>query len=520
MSSPTIASNNLHGLNESIAANLATAFPTTPKRTTPNSAKKRRQMPDLSRPTATPGHGAKMSMIFRDAATSLQGSRLPMYQASSNIKRRRLPSSQARSIKFGSTCPDDTIVSSTLQSPLKISQYLGKSCEPEWASSDVSRHRVSGVGPYSPRQTPLTKAGRATLGTLGATTDMPDVCLADTLSVSVASLPSPIEEEGKEPISSGFVTPVAPTPNLVEKPENMQYPILEDVRSLRSSSDASILGSDSDDLDFDHSMPFKLPFPHSDAEEAPRSQIDSWLEGIVNATTSGFSRSPKRCEGRGDLLIDDASFPRRMTPNLSTPIRTQLSPSKSKQDLQSPSGASSDKENISPFKNSFSPTPPGKPQTRTPSRVHQTDILPTLQSTKTLRFVRPLTPQGYLSLPPKRKRACVDRVASSRTEKETLTARKDFTIHEDQLAEALTQLSPDIERYRKGRGPRRARCMSYWDEDILQPGSQCVPMDVDDNDGTMGKGKQLLGELSQTIGSTMKRPPVEEAGSRSFDAKA
>ena len=74
------------------------------------------------------------------------------------------------------------------------------------------------------------------------------------------------------------------------------------------------------------------------------------------------------------------------------------------------------------------------------------------------------------------------------------TSRRDFTIHEDQLAEALAQLSPDVERHRKGKGPRRERCMSYWDEDILRPGLQCVPMDVDSFGESAGKGKEVLGE--------------------------
>lgn len=66
------------------------------------------------------------------------------------------------------------------------------------------------------------------------------------------------------------------------------------------------------------------------------------------------------------------------------------------------------------------------------------------------------------------------------------TARRDFTIHEDQLAEALAQLTPDVERHRRGRGPKRERCLSYWDQDILQPSSQCVPTDVD-GDGERGR---------------------------------
>ena len=34
----------------------------------------------------------------------------------------------------------------------------------------------------------------------------------------------------------------------------------------------------------------------------------------------------------------------------------------------------------------------------------------------------------------------------------------------------MVQLSPDVECYRKGRGPRRDRCGSYWDMDVIRMG--------------------------------------------------
>ena len=113
-------------------------------------------------------------------------------------------------------------------------------------------------------------------------------------------------------------------------------------------------------------------------------------------------------------------------------------------------------------------------------------------------------------------------MASSRAKGETSVAYRDFTIHEDQLAEALAQLSPDVARHRKGRGPKRERCVSYWDEDILQPGSPCVPMDTDDG-GEMigkGKGKQVLDESEQTVEPATERPFVQKAGSASFQFQA
>ncbi|CAD6585553.1 MAG: hypothetical protein ASARMPRED_002190 [Alectoria sarmentosa] len=525
---------NLHNPNQAVAANPA-VLPITPRRPTPNSAKKRRQMPDLSRPTATPGHGAKMSMIFRDAATSFQGSRLSICKPSSNIKRPRLPLSQARSIKFGSTGQDDTMVSSGLGNPLNMTRYLGASCELEFPSSEVSRRGAYGVGLHSPTPRPLTKAGRTTLGTLtnqfhGEAIRNGGMSLEDTLGVNSASLPSQIEEGGKKSISSGFATPIVPTPKSVANLEEAKYPILENWRSLRSSSNESILGSDNEDLHSTHGVPLILPFPRSDVEEAPRSDIDTWLNETVEATTIGLSRSLKLFHGTEDLLTNDISFSRNMAPNPSCPIRLGASPSRLKQGMQSPSGASSNKESVSSSKCSSSPTRPSAQyhQTRTPSRFCQTNPQPTLQHADALPFTRPLTPQGHLSLPPSRKRARVDDFATSRAETEISTARRDFTIHEDKLAEALAQLSPDVERHRKGRGPKRERCMSYWDEDILQPDSQCVPMEMDGAGERMGmgkgkgkgKGKQVLDESKQAIELTMEKPFVKEAGSASFDFKA
>lgn len=100
------------------------------------------------------------------------------------------------------------------------------------------------------------------------------------------------------------------------------------------------------------------------------------------------------------------------------------------------------------------------------------------------------------------------------------TARRDFTIHEDQVAGALAQLSPDVERHRKGRGPRRERCASYWDEDILRPGLQSVPMDVDGGGKMARKGKRMLGGMEQADGSRTEKKFGEEVGSAKFQFEA
>ena len=298
MLSPTIRPKSSQTLNQSAATNHASTLPITPRRPAPNSAQKRRQVPHLSRPEATPSHGVKMSMIFRDAANALQGSGLSPNQKSSNIKKSRLPLSQARGTKFGSTGQDE---------------FPG----------------VSDIGPRYSTPTHLTNAGRATLRIttdqcLDAATVAGGMLVDETMRVGGASSPLRIED-GKEPISSGFATPISKTPDFVQNPEEVKYPMLDDWRSLRSRSSASIFGSNNDDLHSTHGVPFFLPFPCSDAE-APRSDIATWLNGVAEAASSGLSSSPSQSHDRMDLSINDAPFRQSIALSLSSPTNGRLSP--------------------------------------------------------------------------------------------------------------------------------------------------------------------------------------------------
>ena len=516
--SPAMTLDRIQLQNDFIAGNLAAAFPTTPGRPTPNSAKKRRPIPHLTRPTATPGHKAKMSMIFRDAAISLQSSPLPTCRLSFNTKRFRVPLSQARNIHIDNPCQKDRVISSIWGSPSKISRGL--------EISPKSSRSSSGGGQRSPTPTPLPKPDGATLMTLtGHSHDVdPDfnpMCTSDALKVNSASLSSQIDEEGKEPISSGFETPIAPTPGFVENPKDVKYPILENWPSLRSSFHASCLGSDDEDLHSTHGVPLILPFHPPNVEEAHRSHIDTWLNEVVEPTTFGLSNSLTEFYGTEDLMMNDAP-PQKIAPEARSPIQSRASLSSSRQKMQSGSRASSDKENVSPSKNSSSHTRPFVPhlQTSVLSQSCQNNPHPVLQVTKALRFAPRITPQGNLRVPPRRKRARVDKIDSSREKKELLSPRTNFTIREDQLTGALAQLSPDVERHRKGRGPKRERCVSYWDEDIIPPASPCVAVDVGSHSKMPERGRQQSGESKQTVRSTKEESVVNDAGPKSFEVKA
>ncbi|KAL9017405.1 MAG: hypothetical protein Q9185_005283 [Variospora sp. 1 TL-2023] len=79
------------------------------------------------------------------------------------------------------------------------------------------------------------------------------------------------------------------------------------------------------------------------------------------------------------------------------------------------------------------------------------------------RFSHQLTPRGHLTGPSRRGKACLS------PSKGTTPAIQDgsFEICEDAIAEKAVALSHSVQQHRKNRGPKRKRCISYWDNDIL-----------------------------------------------------
>ena len=96
-------------------------------------------------------------------------------------------------------------------------------------------------------------------------------------------------------------------------------------------------------------------------------------------------------------------------------------------------------------------------------------------------------PPGHSTDPPKRKvlRQSPDKNRSP------ANAGQQFVIYDDGTFDQLAELSPCVEQHRKGRGPKRERCVSYWDEDIFPKLSDARQETVRE-DG----GRQVLGELT------------------------
>jgi len=319
-------------------------------------------------------------------------------------------------------------------------------------------------------------------------------------------------DKGREPISSGFATPSALYNQPPQTPEEVCYPELERWQLPWSSS---VPGSDGGDCLPSWGVPLALPASSSATVEHHGAKIEDWLNDIhtlINADDSDSRIVQQQGIGMSHLAVDTAPGTPAAMASKSRTKEAQFTPTP-KQGLRETFSASSDKENISPPKSIPSPTRPAVQYlANTPSRFRNHKFDTATQHAGPLHSAHTLTPQGHLNVPPKRKKAHVSLGGKPDPPK----SGKDFTIHDEQVAGALAQLSPDVELRRKGRRSKRERCMSYWDEDILQPDSPCLPMDVDENAAPVRDGRKVLGESQQTTELTTEKPFVKEAGNAAF----
>lgn len=248
----------------------------------------------------------------------------------------------------------------------------------------------------------------------------------------------------QEPPSSGYV-PSFRTVQPLSTPDSVQESFHDRWHLPRRCS--SSMSLDSDECHSTHGVPLIMPFSDKGSESAQKANVDAWLNDI-----DGKAEIP--CPDATTSEADVQGIRLQQTKRLkechgepSTPLRT-----------------SSNKENVSPMRDVSSPLERLSQDLSISTPLHLRNPRIPLNMGRRIpsatRFPHPCTPQGHLSLPPRRKRA--------RTED---TNPQDFTIREDELSHALANLSPSVERHRKGDRPRRERCHSYWDDDILEPGS-------------------------------------------------
>ena len=436
--------------NKAFVEDDAREVPSVSRRQSANSARKRRHGPDLSRLLASPSPGDKISMMFQDSALHVQSKRSPLTTATPNTGRSRIPLAQARHTRFG-------------QSP-----------------------RTPEGSPYSYKTPPK----------------LPVKSLSNEFSILEPSDEIAISEVGCEPTSSGYVTRMA-SPNA----HDSVYPTLPQISSTEPSSGD------------EEGVRMIMPISHVEAEEAQQTGIRIWLDSLKQP---GEPKAASHTEIReGDTSCHHM-------------------PQQYDNQADSPSNTSSNKENISPPK---SPSPIRPPITyltaNPPSRFRNLNTqLPTCspahnsQTPSSLPDSKPR--KGHFSFPARRKRPFpaqvpilvqapqssssstngddspppsqvftihqdTDCLPNPQSSTHKSTTPRDFTIqNESHLATALAQLSPTVELRRKGRAhrgrtrkqERKQRCASYWDDDVLEPGSPAYrsrPSNARQEDETVGR---------------------------------
>lgn len=143
------------------------------------------------------------------------------------------------------------------------------------------------------------------------------------------------------------------------------------------------------------------------------------------------------------------------------------------------------------------------PMTATPVLLRKTQPSQTPQASEVNRgyHLGPDKPSNSFSLPPRRKKM--------RSAANPMPARTDlaydksqqFEIAEDEEAEQdILGLSPHVTQHRKGKGPKRVRCASYFDRDLFEKSKAEGTKSV--GNGNKSKGvvdgeRMVLGELKQ-----------------------
>lgn len=392
-------------------------------------------------------------MIFQDAAVTLQDIRSPLCGASSNIQRSRIPVSQARTTRFGSTGREST-AGVTNHNTLALTHKDSDS-----SIGHVQNRRLD----QQPR--PPTRTASADLINQGLLEDyqvqlpaLNKLSSSSPMSTTASvSLQNRGKDKSKEPISSGFATPSALYSQPAETPEEVSYP---EFRPWQLPWSSSIPGADGGNYIPSRGVSLALPPSSPHTEENHGTSIEKWLNDVqtlIDAEDGDLRIVQQQTTGMYHLAVDS---------HAATSVTMAVEPSKQregfaiplpKQRLPEPSSTSSDKENVSPPRSTPLPSrPPFQYLAETPSRFRSHRVETANSARNPLHFDHLQTPQGQFNEPPKRKKARVCRDARPGPRK----MGRDFTIHDDQIADALAQLSPDVELRRKGRRPKRVRCLS------------------------------------------------------------
>ncbi|KAH0559299.1 hypothetical protein GP486_004182 [Trichoglossum hirsutum] len=460
LSSPTSAifgeePDPMHEQRQGLAAQVAQA-PRTPNRGSPNIGRKRSQNPALLRAAVTPGHSAKMAQIFHHAQITLRNDLQPSGSILGHPKKSKLPVLQRRAagksvacnVEGGNVGQAITAAGCTSESmATKTKQYI--SLEDAEASSRATTNEIN--------------PGDLTLNFLTSN------------SIRRRGLRVPI----------GGNTGMKPQKRSVsdEPADSTRDRVVADESTppeLGATTPGFGIWDDGDDSELFYARrPVALPTSMASKEvfgpRVDRSNVDKWLEDVLSASPRRKWRVPAipgldgDLRGRFSTKEADQGISRSISQAHETvqylsdgetsPPDTDMEPEDSDKENQSPS----DKRIASRY---FGPQPEGPLQLRNSATPHKSRI-PTLGEEQKFtpeppfRLTHQATPRGYFLESPRRRK---------KTTKGAAVAPVPLPETEE-----VVKLSPDVDPYRKANRPRRHRCASYYDEDILtSPGKKGV----------------------------------------------
>ncbi|ODH46542.1 hypothetical protein GX48_07380 [Paracoccidioides brasiliensis] len=297
-----------------------------------------------------------------------------------------------------------------------------------------------------------------------------------------------------EPISSGFNSPSFPNPTTAPRAANSQF-----LSRYKAGKAVPLRTPEA------RSSPLNLNEAKLTRcfQNTSLSDVQCWLDGLNVESPSELYESddsPSVSRMRREVYNSDCNLPQsqvlnvhhssprvgsgkeNMSPSSSTfAVGSKLSPPLHTRDEEydaPDSVASSTSPSLREHRSKL-PVPP------TPVLVRKTQKCFTSPRAYIRGRISPTLPRGHYVLPPRRKKVRSSSNSACPLSSSAYDPMQPFEIAEDEDADipakpptgsscprketwmGLRELSPHVTPFRKGQGPKRSRCSSYYDEDIL-----------------------------------------------------
>ncbi|EGE78858.2 hypothetical protein, variant 2 [Blastomyces dermatitidis ER-3] len=408
-------------------------------KTPPNTGRKRESRALLARSVPSPSHSVHMRKIFQNASTSLHSTGHVL--GSPSLRRANSPSGQKPDIhctntnKIPGRPSEDNHFSFTDQLP-----------------SPLLLHPV--VSPNGSRWTMVPMAD--------------------------------------EPISSGFHSPSFPNRRITPELSNSQY--------LNRSKPKRV-----------PLPPYQKKSPQMSLDEAKLAQrfqdtsisdVQSWLDGLYDEPSSNmheYDDFPSISKAKKEEAVLGYNFPESQLAtghhytSLLKSDKENMSPSPSNCGARFPNQHSSLPCKGSDIALSMEASPSASAQAHrskfnpsTPVLVRKPHKCYTSPRSQRRGQISPTLPRSHFMLPPRRKKIRSSSSSLPQRSPPAYGRAPPFEVAEDEIHDfpeqrprtsyqeqmvllpGLSDLSPHVTPFRKGKGPKRPRCPSYYDEDLLQ----------------------------------------------------